>query len=171
MVSGSCTVYGSFPTTRLSANGIVVSLISSYYTAAFEGISPTSSFILTMRYPGDYGEPSGATPGNCNINVSWTFPAPQPTEISGPTELEKDQTGELDGTVTYASNYTWTTTDNCSFVGFTDLATVTVKGDTVGTCIIIREACNNDDECVMDTHNISIVGPTYMVPIRYRLLD
>lgn len=169
VVTGSCSVYGDFPDTILIAGGIGVGVTSSYYTTAFEGLSPTILFTLRMTYPGDYGEPSGATPGNCQIDVSWKNPAPQPTNISGPAEVERGKTISLDGSVTYASNYTWTTTDNCSLVGPTNLATVTVKGDTVGTCVITREACNNDSECVTDTHDITVTAQTWLIPIYYLL--
>lgn len=170
-VTGSCSVYGDFPDTTLIAGGRGVGITSSlYYTSVFADLSPTIPFTLTMRYQGDYGEPSGATPGNCQIDVSWKNPAPQSTNISGATEVERGKTIELDGTVTYASNYTWTTTDKCSFVGDTNIATVTVKGDSVGTCVITREACNTYNECITDTYDITVTAQAWLIPIYY-LLD
>ncbi len=171
MVSGSCTVYGSFPTTTLDAGGEITQVDNSYFTDAFMGLSPTTSFRPTMSFGGAYGEPSGATPGNCTIDVSWTFPAPAPTNILGPTEVEIGQTVELDGTVAYASNYNWTVSGGCSIFGSAILPISSIEGIQAGLCTVTREACNNDNECTTDSHDISVVGLAMMTPIRYLLLD
>lgn len=83
--------------------------------------------------------------------------------------MERGKTIKLDGTVPFASNYTWMTTDNCSLAEPTNLATVTVKGKTVGICVITREAWNNDGECVTDTHDITVTAQTWLIPIYYLL--
>lgn len=136
----------------------------------FTGLSPTIAFTLSMRYPGDYGQPSGATPGTCQINVSWIEAAPESTEITGPTTVGVDQTIELDGTVSNATVYSWTTTQNCTIVGVANSTTVTVEGSQGGLCIVTRKACNSQNECATDVHDIMVVETGWMIPMYHLLL-
>ncbi len=168
---GSCTVLGDFPITTLVAGGSSAGITrSSYYTEVFNGLSPMLPFTLTMLYPGEYGHPSGATPGTSNIWISWVEAAPVSTEITGPDSVEIDKNIQLDGTVANAWIYNWTTTGNCSLAGATDQATVTLKGVHGGSCTITRTACNGHNECVTDTHEVIVIGPSWMIPMYHLLL-
>jgi hypothetical protein len=71
-VTGSCAVDGRFPVTTLSTGGRSIGVKYHYYSETFTGLPASSVFVLTMLYPGDYGVPTGAKPGICTINVSWT---------------------------------------------------------------------------------------------------
>ncbi len=171
VVTGSCTVYGDFPDTTLVAGGRSTGITSfSYYTSVFTGLSPTISFTLRMSYPGDYGNPSGATPGTCQINVSWIEAAPESTEITGPATVRVEQTIELDGTVANATVYNWSTTQNCTIVGTVNTTTVTVEGTQGGICTVTRNACNSQNECVTDTHDVMVIETGWMIPMYHLLL-
>jgi hypothetical protein len=170
VVTGSCSVDGAFPSTAtLTAGETTVSVGYSYYSNSFQGISPESTFVLAMRFSGDYGEPTEATGGTCTINVSWDFPRPASTPITGPNEVSVHQSIVLDGEITHATSYSWSASGDCLLEGPIDQSTVIVRGTDEGSCEISREACDSEYYCVTNTHSIT-VGATLLTPIYLLLL-
>ncbi len=183
VVTGTCSMNGQAmpPVSFLSTNTIKENVGFNYDLDAFAGLpitsfigsSPSDQFELAMLYPGTYGSPTGANPGTCTINVSWTIPAPPSTELTGPGLIMINQTVELIGIVPYAYSYYWTATGVCSIVGAADQPSAYVRGDREGACTVSRRACNSLNDCVTNSQNIYSVTyklPVNLVPEYYLLL-
>ncbi len=181
LVTGTCNMNGQPmpPVSVLSASGISIAANFSYSSTFFEGllvrdfVAPLGKeiFQLQMEYPGPVGALTDATPGLCSISVSWRDPLLVPTPISGPGDVRLNTSVELDGTVTTAIYYHWTTTGACVIEGVSNEAKVTVRGGMVGVCSVQRQACNDQNECVHNSHILTVnkeavVTPSYILLLK-----
>jgi hypothetical protein len=150
---------------------IDISNFGSRTTDAFAGENPNQSIYIFFRVPGT-GTINPEMIGLRNmVTVNWTDSFPQPTEITGPSEVEVAQTIELNGAVNYATTYSWTTAGDCSLPDLTNAATATIRGDRNGFCRVTRVACNNQNQCTTDTHGINVTGQLVLTPVLYLLLS
>ncbi|MFH2122437.1 MAG: flagellar protein FlhE [Pseudomonadota bacterium] len=148
-----------------------ISNFGSGTTDAFAGENPNQSIYMIFFVPGT-GTINPVMIGLRNsVTVNWTDSFPQPTEITGPSEVEVAQTIELNGTVNYATIYSWTTAGDCSIPDLTNAATATIRGDRSGFCTVTRVACDDQNKCTSDTHGINVTGQLVLTPILYLLLS
>ncbi|MFH2124304.1 MAG: flagellar protein FlhE [Pseudomonadota bacterium] len=147
-----------------------ISNLGSGITYAFVGGNPNQNIFLNFNVPGTGTINPPIIGQSCTVTVSWEDSTPPPTEISGPSAVECGQTIELDGTVQYATIYTWTTDGGCSLTGAADTPTVTIQGNQNGLCTVTRVACSNQGACTTDTHNITVSGQVLLLPMLQLLL-
>jgi len=150
---------------------VTISSLGRGTTDSFAGGNPNQSILIYFEVPGTGTINPPMIGLNNTVTVNWTDTSPQPTEITGPSEVEVAQTIELNGTVINATTYTWSTNGDCSIPDAANAAKATIRGDRNGSCTVTRVACNDQNQCTTDTHSVTVTGQLVLVPMLHLLLS
>ncbi len=150
---------------------VTISNLGNGTTDFFKGGNPNLSIFLLFEVPGTGTINPPMIALRNMVTVNWTDTSPQPTEITGPSAVEVAQTIELNGAVTNATIYDWTTNGDCSIPDAANAVTATIRGDRNGSCTVTRVACNDQNQCTTDTHSVTVIGQLVLVPMLHLLLS